>query len=205
MPLLLALSHQNHQHSLRSSSVILIFWPLYLFSIAITLRTLINIIALGQQPTSGGFARGGALGWTAEGMYLASIGCGIVAWLIECYGPENRGITLRDEVTYDKAPALTVTAAGRKPSRRSLGRVRSSSTGSVRGNGHKHGHAPVFADEGDIPQEVDEDRQDGEGMEDKVAMKDYESPVLRANIYNRLTFGWLTRESPGVSCKGSLG
>jgi ATP-binding cassette subfamily C (CFTR/MRP) protein 1 len=194
MPVLLVLSHLNHQRSIRSSSVVLIFWPIYLFAIGAVLRTRINIVALGQQHQSGGFGRSDGLGWTAFAMYLASVATGIVAWLIECWGPDNNRISLRDDVEYDKSSK----PVDRKLSRRSLSRIRSSSSA-----GNKNGYEPVFSDEADIPQEIDEDSvqngngensSNGKGIEEKIMMEDSESPVLRSNIYNRLTFGWLTRE-----------
>ncbi|KAJ9099303.1 hypothetical protein QFC21_004184 [Naganishia friedmannii] len=200
MPVLLVLSHLNHQRSLRSSSVVLIFWPIYLSVIGVVLRTRINIVALGQQGESGGFGRSDGLGWTAFAMYLASVTLGIVAWLIECWGPDNSRITLKENVDYDGSAK----PSDRKHSRRSLSRIRSSSNDSVRGNGAKPGYEPVFSDEADIPREDDEDRVDNygneidgdsplkKGIEEKIMMEDSESPVLRSNIYNRLTFGWLT-------------
>lgn len=206
MPILLALSHLNHQRSLRSSSVVLIFWPIYLSAIAVIFRTRINIVALGQQHQSGGFGRSDGLGWTAFAMYLASVTLGVIAWLIECWGPDNARITLKENVEYNGSAK----SSDRKHSRRTLSRIRSSSNDSARANGtngHKGGYEPVFSDEADIPQEVDEDRVDhygneiegdsslSKGIEEKIMMEDSESPVLRANIYNRLTFGWLTRES----------
>lgn len=200
MPILLVLSHLNHQRSLRSSSVVLIFWPIYLSVIGVVLRTRINIVALGQQHESGGFGRSDGLGWTAFAMYLASVTVGIVAWLIECWGPDNSRIVLKENVEYDSSTK----PSDRKHSRRSLSRIRSSSNDSARGNGtngNKAGYEPVFSDEADIPREVDEDRADNEGdslmdkgIEEKIMMEDSESPVLRSNIYNRLTFGWLTRK-----------
>jgi ATP-binding cassette subfamily C (CFTR/MRP) protein 1 len=193
MPMLLVLSHLNHQRSLRSSTVVLLFWPIYLMSVAVVLRTRINIVALGQQSQSGGFGRSDGLGWTTFAIYLASLLFGIIAWLIECWGPDNAGIALYSTTDYAGAKSKD-----RKPSRRSLSRIRSSSSAS-RANGSKNGYEPVFSDEADIPREVDEDRLDGDGdgdqgLEEKLFMEDSESPVLRSNIYNRLTFGWLTRK-----------
>lgn len=196
MPMLLVLSHLNHQRSLRSSSVVLIFWPIYLAAVAVVLRTRINIVALGQQSASGGFGRSDALGWTTFGIYMASMTFGVIAWLIECWGPDNGGIALYSTTDYSGAKGKD-----RKPNRRSLSRIRSTSSASAHGNGAKNGYEPVFSDEADIPREVDEDRLDGQGesapnkgIEEKLFMEDSESPVLRSNIYNRLTFGWLTRE-----------
>lgn len=196
MPMLLVLSHLNHQRSLRSSSVVLIFWPIYLSAVAVVLRTRINIVALGQQPTSGGFGRSDALGWTTFAMYMASMTFGAIAWLIECWGPDNGGVALYSTTDYSGAKGKD-----RKHSRRSLSRIRSSSSASAHVNGAKNGYEPVFSDEADIPREVDEDRLEGQGessadkgIEEKLFMEDSESPVLGANIYNRLTFGWLTRE-----------
>ncbi|KAJ9104123.1 hypothetical protein QFC19_004107 [Naganishia cerealis] len=131
-------------------------------------------------------------------MFMASIAMGVVAWLIECWGPENHGIVLQENVDYTgqgKSGAL-------KRSQRSLSRIRSGSSHSARDCRGKNGYEPVFSDDADIPQELDEDRLGNvtngigadpcKGIEEKIMMEDSESPVLRANIYNRLTFGWLT-------------
>lgn len=145
IPVLLLLIVRNHHHSLRSSSIILLFWPLYIVAIAIHLRTRIAMISLDQND-SAGCGHWTSLAKSSLGVYLASVSFGALAWIVECWGPEEGGIKLDDDVDYKKGSRddEAVSEAG------------------------------------------------GDTMEAKILMQDNESPFLRANIYSRLWFMWLT-------------
>jgi len=169
IPVLAALSWFNHLHSLRSSSVILLFWPVYLIAIATTLRTQYSQLQHHESISLYNHVYGN---WnpTAKAslaLFASSVGFGIFAWIIEIIGPEQGGIRLGDEVDY--------------------------ATSKSKSNGY---HA-VSDDASDIIVEESGDESsmmDGKKLEDKIAMTHSESPVLKANIYSRLTFGYLTRE-----------
>lgn len=162
LPMLMLLAIQNHHHSLRSSSIILLFWPIYVVAIAVYMRTRIAMISLGQNHSAGWGSWDSPLAKASLAMFLASVSFGALAWVVECWGPEEGGIVLGDEVDYK-------------------------TKGKTNGNA-AHGDEAVFDAGSDAG-------AGGESMEEKVLMEDNESPFLRANIYSRLWFMWLTRES----------
>lgn len=159
IPMLAFLSYENHHYSIRSSSVILLFWPVYVFSIALYLRTKIAMISLGQNDTAG-WEHWNAKGKATLAMFIISVGFAMIAWFIECWSPEESGIKLGDGVDYSATKNKTM-------------------------NGNRF----------EAIDEVEEEEEEAVGnsdMEHKVLMEDNESPMLRANIYSRLTFAWLT-------------
>lgn len=170
--MLTALSYLNHFYSLRSSSIILLFWPVYLASIAVSLRTRFSQLHKlhGRDLYTHVYGEWNATGKAEIAMFAASLGFGIIAWAVEIVGPEQSGIRIGEEIDYVK---------GKK------------------GNGE---YEEVFSEDGENgtisegDEESVEERAPKKTMEEKVAMEDAESPVLRANIYSRLTFGYLTRE-----------
>ena len=111
-------------------------------------------------------------------MFASSVGFGIFAWVIEIIGPEQSGIRLGDDVDYTASKSKS------------------------------NGYHAVSDDGSDIIVEESGDESsmmDGKKLEDKIALGHSESPVLKANIYSRLTFGFLTREHDGPAKTGTAG
>lgn len=180
VPVLAALSWFNHLHSLRSSSIVLLFWPTYLIALATTLRTQYSQLQHHESKLLYNHVYGN---WnpTAKAslaMFASSVGFGIFAWVIEIIGPEQSGIRLGGDVDYTASKSKS------------------------------NGYHAVSDDGSDIIVEESGDESsmmDGKKLEDKIALGHSESPVLKANIYSRLTFGFLTREHDGPAKTGTAG
>ena len=180
VPVLAALSWFDHLHSLRSSSIVLLFWPTYLIALATTLRTQYSQLQHHESKLLYNHVYGN---WnpTAKAslaMFASSVGFGIFAWVIEIIGPEQSGIRLGDDVDYTASKSKS------------------------------NGYHAVSDDGSDIIVEESGDESsmmDGKKLEDKIALGHSESPVLKANIYSRLTFGFLTREHDGPAKTGTAG
>jgi ATP-binding cassette subfamily C (CFTR/MRP) protein 1 len=143
----------NHHTSRQSSTLILIFWPLYLMIAAIRIRTMIYTGTLSRSSESIVVAR--------AAIWLASIVVGLIVFCLELYSPEKR---------------------------------------------FKKWSWTFWKSDGKIKLDEDEEEEERDGVDSlngggvvpgKNEDGDLESPVLTANIYERLTFSWLTRESPG--------
>ena len=84
---LLHLSYLNHHTSRRSSTLILLFWPLYFLCSVIRVRTM---ILTGDLSPDVAQTNAGRLILAREALWLASIGVGMVDFLLELYSPEKR-------------------------------------------------------------------------------------------------------------------
>jgi ATP-binding cassette subfamily C (CFTR/MRP) protein 1 len=103
-------------------------------------------------------------------MLASSVGFGVLAWFIEIFGPEQGGIRIGEGIDYSKGDSKRKT---------------------------KSNYTAAGIDNNSVISEDSEGENDQQSanrltMEDKIAMEEVESPVLRANIYSRLTFGYLT-------------
>lgn len=153
----LHVTNQNYHTSRRSSSLILVFWPVYIFVSVIRLRTMILTHALSLELTH---SRSGRIALAREALWLASVIVGMINFLLELYSPEKRWkawapwksegkIKLLDEEEEEGADVVNPLNGG--------GAVGSGAQGSGK---NEYGEV--------------------------------ESPVLTANIFERLTFSWLT-------------
>jgi ATP-binding cassette subfamily C (CFTR/MRP) protein 1 len=171
VPVLAALSWFNHYHSLRSSSIILLFWPVYLISLATTLRTQYSQLQHRESKSLYNHVYGDwdSTAKASLALFATSVGFGIFAWVIEVIGPEQGGIRLGEDVDY----------ATSKPKSNGYQEVSGDNASDI-----------IVEESGD-----ESSMMNVKKMEDKIAMGHSDSPVLKANIYSRLTFGFLTRES----------
>lgn len=149
---LLHLTTYNHHTSRRSSTLILLFWPVYVLISAVRLRTMINT---GQFSPK----RNTTADLTRETLWLASIVFGLTDFMLELYSPERKWQSFK-------------LAHWRKD-----GKIR--------------------LDDSDEEDEAlnGVDAVNGGGAVAGKEQDGMESPVVTANIYERLTFSWLTRES----------
>jgi ABC-type multidrug transport system fused ATPase/permease subunit len=127
----------NHHTARTSSTLTLLFFPLYGLITAVCVRTAVLTGAL-----SGEHTLGGRLLIARESLWFASIGIGLIAFVLELYSPEK----------------------------------------------HWSGWRALFARDGKIRLEDEEDDAEPLIKDDYEA----ESPVATANIFERLTFSWLT-------------
>jgi len=193
IPVLAALSWFNHLYSLRSSSVILLFWPVYLIALATVFRTRFSMLQ--QDHSTPLYGAGYIYGsWNKTGkasfaLFACSVGFGIMAWIVDIFGPEQGGIRIGEEIDYANGNGKTQNGKANKVKTKPRSRSRS------------RGYQGVASDDEDVIAEVSgeddsgEDRPAKKTIEEKIAMEHAESPVLKANIYSRLTFGFLTRKS----------
>lgn len=132
----------NHHTSRTSSTLTLLFFPLYLLITLVCVRTAVLSGAL-----SGEHTLGGRLLIARESLWFGSLGVLFIAFILELYSPEK----------------------------------------------HWHSWQAIFRRDGKIRLEDDEEEDTFDGAE-PVAKDDYEqeSPVATANIYERITFSWLT-------------
>ncbi|ORY24672.1 hypothetical protein BCR39DRAFT_546075 [Naematelia encephala] len=147
---LLHLTHVNHHTSRTSSSIVLLFWPIYLFASVVRLRTMILTGALSRELSH---SAAGRLQLAREALWISSIVIGLIDFTLELFSPEKRWRKLR--------------------------------------------WTAPWAKEGKIALEEDEEEDaidglDGEAVAGKSEYGEMESPVTTANIYERLTFSWLT-------------
>ena len=73
----LTLTRLNHLHTRRSSTILLFFYPIYLAASLISVRTSFGLLGRGEKLGLSSFAVG-----TAHG------GLVLLAWIMECFGPE---------------------------------------------------------------------------------------------------------------------
>lgn len=203
LSVLAATSWYNHWYSLRSSTVILLFWPPFLLAIATTLRTQFS-----QDPSDRNYQQVYGL-WNSAGkaitaMSIVSFGFAIIAWLVEIWGPESGSIRIGEEIDYvnGSSPKSPLASSRTRP------QPHSRSTGAA---DTSYSRLPRSEENEEVILEQDEEMVDGRrvengnggvgrqvsvkrDMEEKITMEEAESPVLRANIYSRLTFGFLTRK-----------
>lgn len=151
---LLALAHLttvNHHTSRTSSTLVLLFWPLYTLIAALRIRTLVITGALSPRLMH---SADGRMTIARQALWLASIAVGLIGFSLELYSPEKRWRKWRSPW---------------------------SSKGKIA-----------------LDEEEEEDEEDdtvgGLNGENGTAnpYEGIESPVLVANIYERLSFSWLT-------------
>lgn len=158
--LLALVSRLTHTHSIRSSALILAFFPVYLLAAAIVVRTHV-LIARGLTTLYGHGHGAGAEERAAFALWLGGIALAALGWLVECAGPEGGRIKLvADKDGYERLAVDGDAVGGVEDS-------------AVRSAASEAGDA-------------DEEQREKEQIE-------RETPVLRANLYSVLTFGWLTR------------
>ena len=122
-------------------------------------------------------------------LFACSVGFGVMAWIVDIFGPEQGGIRIGEDVDY-------ANGNGKTKNLKSKAKITSRSRSRSRSGGYQE----VASDDEDVIAEEDgEDDhvENGSGKRDigeKIALEHAESPVLKANIYSRLTFGFLTRE-----------
>jgi hypothetical protein len=119
-------------------------------------------------------------------LFACSIGFGVMAWIVDIFGPEQGGIKIGEEVDYGNGKG--------NPSKNVKSRTRSRSrsrSGGYQGVSSDDDH--VIAEESG-EDDGQEDRSATRTLGEKIALEHAESPVLKANIYSRLTFGFLTRK-----------
>ena len=149
MVALVHLTTINHHTSRTSSTLILLFWPMYLLISIIRIRTM---IITGELSGSLSHNTAGRLVLARESLWIASIVFGWIDFMLELYSPEKKWKKWR-------APW--------------------SKTGKI------------ALDEED----EEDDSVDGlinDGSAPGYPYEGVESPVLVANIYERLSFSWLT-------------
>ncbi|KAF9518525.1 hypothetical protein BS47DRAFT_1388932 [Hydnum rufescens UP504] len=79
-PMTPVLTYFNHNYTRRSSTILLTFYPYHISSVAISLRTQFALISSGERvPTQAAH-----LAISVAGLLLL-----IVAWMLECFGPET--------------------------------------------------------------------------------------------------------------------
>ncbi|BEJ18143.1 hypothetical protein CspHIS471_0704200 [Cutaneotrichosporon sp. HIS471] len=127
----------NHHTSRTSSTLTLLFFPVYAAVTSVCVRTAVVTGALTGEHTLGG-----RLLIARESLWFASIGFGLFAFVLELYCPEK----------------------------------------------HWNGWRALFSRDGKIRLEDEEDDVEPVGKDDY----EVESPVATANIFQRLTFSWLT-------------
>ncbi|WVR05627.1 hypothetical protein IAU60_002649 [Kwoniella sp. DSM 27419] len=144
----------NHYTSRTSSSLVLLFWPIYLMAFFVRLRTMIVTGELSKHLTQ---TKDGRLLLAREIFWFLSIGFGMIDFMFELYSPEKRWKQF-------KAPW------------------------------QKRGKIALEDEEDDEEEGVDGvDSLDGEGaVPGKNENGDIESPVATANVFEKLTFSWLT-------------
>lgn len=152
----LHLTTYNHHTSRRSSTLILLFWPVYLLISAVRLRTM---ILTGELSLDINGTTSGRITLAREALWIATIGLGLVDLMLELFSPEKR---------WKKFKLL--------------------------GPWQKEGK--IKLDDSDEEDEAANgvDAVNGGGAVPSKTEDGVESPVVTANIYERLTFSWLTRE-----------
>lgn len=153
----LHLTYMNHYTSRRSSDLILLFWPIYVLVAAVRIRTM--ILTGNLAPHLNKYSSGRVV-LAREALWLASIGVGLHAFVLELFSPEKQWRKIR------------------WPAWRSEGKVRLEDS-----------------DEEDEADDTVQPINGGGAVSGKTEDGDVESPVVTANLYERLTFSWLTRMS----------
>ena len=143
LTLFVHLSSLNHHTARQSSTLVLLFWPIYTLFAVVRLRTMIYTRRLDGSSASSPEDR---LVIAREALWIASIALGHVDFVIELFSPEKQWRRI-------KTP---------------------------------------WSKYGKIALEEDEEADTVQGLNGEVPYDEIESPVLTANIYERLSFSWLT-------------
>lgn len=143
---LLALIHLttlNHHTSRISSTLVLIFWPIYTIISVVRIRTM---IITGELSSRLNQTPDGRLILARESIWIGILALGFADFMLELYSPEKR---------------------------------------------FKKWRAP-WNRKGKITLDEETDSEDGAAIDEEKPYDEIESPVLVANIYERLSFSWLT-------------
>lgn len=81
------LSFLNHHTARTSSALILLFFPLYLILMGVRLRT---VILTGQFAPKMKYTVEGRIALARESLWIATIGIGLIGFLLELFTPEKR-------------------------------------------------------------------------------------------------------------------
>ena len=85
--IILELTYINHHASRRSSTLILLFWPIYFVCSVIRCRTM---IITGQLSPVLSMTHAGRFSLARDVIWLSSVGIGLIDFVLEIYSPEKR-------------------------------------------------------------------------------------------------------------------